>query len=147
MLQCIMCQRFSIGFGSKDWVPTHTGHMRPGIVMYQEEPRAYYISISFDNGSEDFMLLLNSSRFSLASTWATLQGYYFPDHHLPTDKLVMLNDVEGSISFNYRITRHICEPALVREENRVPLSDLSILGFSGKCQWSCMVLACENRCH
>ncbi|KAI1901946.1 hypothetical protein AGOR_G00039660 [Albula goreensis] len=35
-------------------LPTLSGHMRPGIALHQEEPRAHCTSARSDNGSEDF---------------------------------------------------------------------------------------------
>ncbi|KAJ8354561.1 hypothetical protein SKAU_G00221280 [Synaphobranchus kaupii] len=36
--------------------------MRPGIVLHQEETRAHCTSVRFDNGSEDFIPVPNSSQ-------------------------------------------------------------------------------------
>ncbi|KAJ8345989.1 hypothetical protein SKAU_G00301820 [Synaphobranchus kaupii] len=41
---------------------THSGHMRPGIVLHQEEPRAHCTSVRSDNRSEDFIPVPNSSQ-------------------------------------------------------------------------------------
>ncbi|KAK3549741.1 hypothetical protein QTP86_007736 [Hemibagrus guttatus] len=38
-----------------------------------------------------------------------------------------------------------CKPALIHEENWVPIVDLPVLVFSGKCHLSCMVLGREHR--
>ncbi|XP_070710560.1 up-regulator of cell proliferation-like [Pempheris klunzingeri] len=40
-----------------------------------------------------------------------------------------------------------CEPALIREEHRVPMANLPILVFSGKCQLPCTVLGCKHKPH
>ncbi|XP_050960274.1 uncharacterized protein LOC127161573 [Labeo rohita] len=40
-----------------------------------------------------------------------------------------------------------CEPAFICEEHRVPVANLPILVFSGKCQTSCMVLGCKHNPH
>lgn len=39
------------------------------------------------------------------------------------------------------------EPSLIREECRVPVVNLPILMFSGKCQSSCTMLGCKHRPH
>ena len=38
-------------------LPTHSGYLRPNIVLHQEEPRAHCTSVRSDNGSEDFILV------------------------------------------------------------------------------------------
>ena len=52
--------------GIKDFViqelPIHSRHMRLGIVLHQEEPRAHCTSVRSDNGSEDFIPVPNSSQ-------------------------------------------------------------------------------------
>jgi hypothetical protein len=40
-----------------------------------------------------------------------------------------------------------CEPAFICEEHRAPVANLPVLGFSGKCQTSCMVLGCKHNPH
>ncbi|KAJ8342163.1 hypothetical protein SKAU_G00320910 [Synaphobranchus kaupii] len=65
-------------------LPTHSGHMRPGIVLHQEEPRAHCTSVKSDNRSEDFIPVPNSSQGTVGygmEVCATLQGYASPDHH------------------------------------------------------------------
>ncbi len=41
-------------------LPTHSGHMRLVVVMHQEEPRAHFMSVRSDSGSEDFISVFNS---------------------------------------------------------------------------------------
>ncbi|KAJ8374091.1 hypothetical protein SKAU_G00046710 [Synaphobranchus kaupii] len=48
--------------GISEELPTHSGHMRPGIVLHQEEPRAHCTSVRSDNHSEDFIPVPNSSQ-------------------------------------------------------------------------------------
>uniref|UniRef100_A0A6Q2YV55 Kinesin motor domain-containing protein n=1 Tax=Esox lucius TaxID=8010 RepID=A0A6Q2YV55_ESOLU len=43
-------------------LPTHSGHMRTGIVLHQEEPRAHCTSGRSDDGSEEFIPVPNSSQ-------------------------------------------------------------------------------------
>ncbi len=42
--------------------PMHSGHIRPGIVLHHEEPRAHCTSIRSDNGSEDLIPVPKSSK-------------------------------------------------------------------------------------
>uniref|UniRef100_A0A4W4F863 IQCH-like ATP-grasp domain-containing protein n=1 Tax=Electrophorus electricus TaxID=8005 RepID=A0A4W4F863_ELEEL len=44
---------------------THSGHMRPGIVLHQEVPRACCTSIRPDNGSDDFIPVPTSSQHAV----------------------------------------------------------------------------------
>ena len=95
---------------------------------------------------QSFILVPNSSQGTVGyeiEVCATLQGYASRDHHWPTTKLVMLDDVTGSITFTTvspdsftPVTYAQCEPALICEENGV---DQPILVFSGECQSSCRV--------
>ncbi|KAK3568507.1 hypothetical protein QTP86_008603 [Hemibagrus guttatus] len=59
-------------------------------------------------------------------------------------ELVASTGLPVNISDTYQDPRFDteCEPALICEENSVPVVDLPILVFSGKCQSSCMVLSC-----
>ena len=41
-------------------LPTHASHVRPGIVLHQEEPREHCTNVRFDNCSEDCILVPNS---------------------------------------------------------------------------------------
>lgn len=66
----------------------------------------------------------------------------------------MLEDVACSRTFSTAspdsvtsVTCAQCEPALIREEHRVPMANLPVLVFSGKCQSGCTVLGCEHRPH
>ncbi|KAI4896776.1 hypothetical protein NFI96_003611 [Prochilodus magdalenae] len=43
-------------------LPTYSRHMRPGIVVHQEEPRTHCTSVGSDSGSEDFILMPSSSQ-------------------------------------------------------------------------------------
>ena len=76
----IMSHRFLIGFsqgnvrashafGINAFViqkcPTQPGHMRPGIVLHQEKPRAHCNNVRSDNRSKDFMPVPNSSQGSV----------------------------------------------------------------------------------
>ena len=76
--------------------------MRPGIVLHQEEPRAHCTSVRSVNRSEDFILEPNSSQGTAghdSDVCVTLHEYVSPHHHWPITKLVMLDDVTGSITF------------------------------------------------
>ncbi len=66
MHQYIMSQRFSIGFRSGEpepvsgintfifqELPTHSGQLRLGIVLHQEQPRAHYASSSYSHKGAD----------------------------------------------------------------------------------------------
>nr|XP_033501215.1 nuclear GTPase SLIP-GC-like [Epinephelus lanceolatus] len=55
----------------------HSGHMRPGTVLHQEEPRAQCTSEKFDNRSEDFILVPGCDM----EVCVTLLKYASPDHH------------------------------------------------------------------
>ncbi|XP_067226565.1 adenosine receptor A1-like [Chanodichthys erythropterus] len=46
-------------------LPAYSRHMRPGIVMHQEERRTHCTSVGSDNGSKDFILIPNGSQSSL----------------------------------------------------------------------------------
>ncbi len=50
---------------SRHWLPMHSGHMRPGIVLHYEESRAHCTSIRSDNGSEDLIPVPKSSKGAL----------------------------------------------------------------------------------
>lgn len=41
---------------------THSGHIRLGIVLHQEEPRAHSTSVRSDDHSEDFIPVPNSCK-------------------------------------------------------------------------------------
>lgn len=84
----------------------------------------------------------------------TFQGYATPDHHCPTPKPVMLDDVPGSIMFTTAsadsympITCAQCDPALTCVENELTVADLMILVFPRDCQSTCTVLGWEHRSH
>ena len=66
-------------------------------------------------------------------TWRSVR-YASPDHHWPTTKQVMLDDVTGSITFTTvspdsftTVTCAHCEPALICEEKGAPMADLESL--------------------
>ncbi|CAB1457778.1 unnamed protein product [Pleuronectes platessa] len=99
-------------------LPTHSGHMRPGIVRHKEEPGAHCTSVRSGNLPVGYDMEFCSLMFTTAS----------PD------------------SFTLVTCAH-CEPALICEDNRAPVAVLPILVFSGKCQSSCAVLGCEHRSH
>ena len=98
-------------------------------------------SIRSDNLSKDFIPVPNNGQSTVGydmEVCATRQGYSPPDHHWPTAKPVMLNDVTGSITFTTAspdsftpVTCAQCEPALICEENGAPMADLPVLLFSG----------------
>ncbi|KAI4885571.1 hypothetical protein NFI96_007362, partial [Prochilodus magdalenae] len=48
-------------------LPAYSCHMRPGIVVHQEEPRTHCTSIGSDKGSEDFIPMPNSSQEPVTS--------------------------------------------------------------------------------
>ncbi|XP_074533309.1 uncharacterized protein LOC141796221 [Halichoeres trimaculatus] len=66
----------------------------------------------------------------------------------------MLEDVAGSRTFSTGSADSVtsatcaqCEPAFIFEEHRVPVANLTILVFSGKCQTSSTVLGCKHNPH
>ncbi len=66
----------------------------------------------------------------------------------------MLDDDADTITFSTAsadtftsVTCAQCEPVLIHKENKVPMLELLILVFSGKCRSSCTVLYCEHRSH
>ena len=66
-------------------------------------------------------------------------------------KTVILKDVAGSRTFSTAspdsltsVTCVQCEPALICEEHRVPMANLTTQVFSGKCQSGCIELASEH---
>lgn len=138
-------------------LPTHCGQMRLGIVLHKEEPRAHYTSVRSDNCSEDFISVPNSIQRTAGynmEVCVTFQGYATPDHHCPTPKPVMLDDVPGSLMFTTAsadsfmpITCNQCEPALTCVENELTVADLMILVFPRDCQATCTVLGWEHRSH
>lgn len=76
--------------------------MRPGSVLHQEELRTHCICVRPDNRSEDFILAPNSSQGTVGcdtKVCVILQGYASPDHSWSTAKLVMLDDITGSMTF------------------------------------------------
>ena len=80
---------------------THSVHMRPGVVLQQEEP---------SRRSEDFLPVPNSSQRTVGydmEVCVTLQGYASPDHHWPTAKLVLLDNVHHSVSRLFH-AHHMC---------------------------------------
>ena len=131
--------------------------MRPGIVVHQEEPRTYCTSVGSDHGFKDFIPIPNGSQTAVlqpVEVCSSLHGYASPDHHWPTTKPVMLNDVAGSIAFSLAspdpftsITDAQGEPALICEKHRAPVADMPILVFYSKCQSSSTVLGSEHRAH
>ena len=65
-------------------LPIHSGDMRPGIVLHQEEPKSHCTSVRSDNHSEVFILLPKSSQDTVGYDMvvcATLQGNASQDHH------------------------------------------------------------------
>ena len=64
----------------------HSGQMRPGIVLHQEETRAHCTSS-------------HGTVYDNMEVCATFQVYASSDLHWPTAKPVMLYDVTGSIMF------------------------------------------------
>lgn len=66
------------------------------FLILHDEHRAHCTSISSDSSSEDFIPVHNTSKKSV-EVCVTLQGYSFPDHQWTTIKLVMLDDVAGSL--------------------------------------------------
>ena len=99
----------------------------------------------------------NSSQGSVGydmEVFATLQGYASCDFHWPTTKLVMLDNVTGSIMITMASPNSFksvkcaqCEPAIICEANGEPVVDLPILVISSECQSSCTVPGCEHRSH
>ncbi|KAK1784921.1 hypothetical protein P4O66_018355 [Electrophorus voltai] len=80
---------------------THSGHMRPGIVLHQEVPRACWTSIRPDNGSDDFIPVPTSSQHAV--------GYHVEVSvtpqiitNSPPDSAVV-NDQFGLSNFNWKV--------------------------------------------
>lgn len=67
-------------------LPTNSSHMRPGIVMHQEEP-AYCTSVKSVIGSQDLFLAPNSSKVLLASTWRSVWPSKYIPLQITTDPL------------------------------------------------------------
>ncbi|XP_019738015.1 uncharacterized protein LOC109523355 isoform X2 [Hippocampus comes] len=86
-------------------------------------------------GSEDLIAV----RLPLASTWRAV----WPPNTI-TAKPVMLEDLAGDRSFSMvspdSVTCTQCKPAFNCEEHGAPVANLPLLVFTGKCQFSCMVL-------
>lgn len=88
-------------------LPAHSGHMRPGIVLHQEEPRAHCTCIRSDNCSEDFIPVPNSSQGNIM-TWRSVRPSKDTLSQTITDhRQIMLDDVTGSITFISRLF-HVC---------------------------------------
>ncbi len=76
----------------------------------------------------------------------TLQRYSSPDHHWPTAKPLMLEDDADNITFSTAsqhtftsVTCSRCEPALICEENKVPMLELLILVYADQAAQCCTV--------
>ncbi|XP_073327814.1 prostaglandin D2 receptor 2-like [Pagrus major] len=107
------------------------------------------------------LLVLNLSRYltaawvPLAMTWRSVR----PSKDIPPQIITdpppnRQDDVTGSKMSTMAspdsfmpVTCAQCEPALIWEENRVPMAEMPVLVFSLECQLSCMVLDCEHRSH
>ncbi len=119
--------------------------------------QSHCTSVRSDSGSEDLISVSNSSKGTVdqhMEICVTLQRYSSTDHHWPTAKPLMLEDDADTITFSTAspdtftsVTCAQCEPALIHKENKVPMLELLILVFSGKCRSSCTVLYCEHRSH
>lgn len=84
--------------------------MRPGTFLLQEEPRVHCTSVRSDNGSNNFMMVPNSRQHAS------------PDHHWPTTKPVMQDNVASCIMFTTASPDfHNLHGLSV---NRVPMADL-----------------------
>lgn len=87
-------------------LPAYSSHMRPDIVLHQEEPRDHCTSVRSGNHSEEIIPVSHRVH-------AGLQGHASPDHYWPTTKLVIL-DVTGSLTFTMvspdSFTCAQCEP-------------------------------------
>ncbi|KAI4882516.1 hypothetical protein NFI96_018904 [Prochilodus magdalenae] len=62
-------------------LPAYSRHMRPGIVVHQEEPRTHCNSVGSDNGSKDFIPMPNSSQVAVV---------YPVEHKVPVADLPIL---------------------------------------------------------
>lgn len=133
----------------------HTGHMRPSIVLHQEQPKAHHTSLKSNKWSEYFITVPNSSQGNVGYVtvpWSLcdLQGFASPNLHWPTAKPAMLDDVTSSKAFTMAspdsfmgVTCAQYELPSICKENGAPITDLTILVFSHECQSSCPVLGCE----
>lgn len=81
-------------------------------------------------------------------TFRSVWGFISPEHHWPTTKLVMLDDITGSITFTMAspdsftpVACAQCVSALICEENRRPVADLAILVFCMNANWAAQCLA------
>lgn len=110
-----------------------------------------------ENRSEELIPVPNSSQGTNGSdieVCAALQVYASPDHPWPTAKLVMLDDVTGSLTItmpspNLILACHICSvwtrSHLLGEWDAN--GGRAIVVFSQEWQSRCMVLGCEQRSH
>ncbi|KAI4896330.1 hypothetical protein NFI96_015778 [Prochilodus magdalenae] len=64
-------------------LPAYSRHMRPGIVVHQEEPRTHCTSVESDNGSEDFILIPNSSQGAVVKPALICEKHKAPVADLP----------------------------------------------------------------
>ena len=66
-------------------LPTHSGHMRPGIVRHQEVPRAHHVSIGSDSRSEGFTSPEDNPRPSLIHHQTGHAGLCYRQHNIHHD--------------------------------------------------------------
>lgn len=81
-------------------LPAYSRHMRPNIVVHEEEPRTHCISEGSDSWLKDFTLNPTAVRIRLPSLLRSAgpsMDMPLPDRHCPTTKLLVPNDATGSI--------------------------------------------------
>ncbi|KAI4871611.1 hypothetical protein NFI96_000999 [Prochilodus magdalenae] len=71
-------------------LPAYSRHMRPGIVVHQEEPRTHCTSVGSDNGSKDFILIPNSSQGAVVQPVEVKPALICEKHKAPVADLPIL---------------------------------------------------------
>ncbi|KAI4878733.1 hypothetical protein NFI96_009793 [Prochilodus magdalenae] len=71
-------------------LPAYSRHMRPGIVVHQEEPRTHCTSAGSDNGSEDFIPMPNSSQGAVVEPAEVKPALICEKHKAPVADLPIL---------------------------------------------------------
>ncbi len=129
-------------------LPTYSRNMRQGIIVHQEEPRTHCISVGSDKGSKDFIPIPNGSqglacRCLCVPPWIDLPRP--PLTHHQTGHAEQCDHILHSFSRRF----HVCLmcSGWTCEKHRVPVAELPILVFSGKCQSSSTVPGSEHRAH
>ncbi|KAI4893701.1 hypothetical protein NFI96_000602 [Prochilodus magdalenae] len=145
------------------WIHSLSTKTKAGLIIKDESLLLFLTAVMAGccKGCENYMHNMGFSVQCNSITWIKKEiclqitdrkGYASPDHHWPTTKPVMLNDVAGGITFYTAspepVTSVTCaqvKPALVCEKHKAPVADLPILVFCGKCQSSSTPLAKVRR--